>query len=314
MKSAERTLPALLALLLAQAAGGTDSLLAWRQDETSLALLHEDKTVWRLEFDPASPKSHFHPLATIEGRVLTAFEPGDHPWHRGLWWSWKFINGLNYWEEDPKTRASEGSTTLVRTQVEAADDFSARVAMDLHYHPRGQDPVLTEKRHLTMSKPDAGGSYRIDWESTFTAGKCMVKLDRTLPAHLGGVAWGGYAGLSLRLAKGLDGFSFRTHDGPTTAAATHGQAARWIDLADATAGIAILDHPANPRHAPPWYLHSDQTMLFLAPAPLFHEPLGIAPGESITFRHQVIVHSRPLTRESIEEQWRAFARTQPANP
>jgi hypothetical protein len=64
----------------------------WRQNETSLTLCHGDKTVWRLVANPKEPKSYFHPLASVDGEELTAFQPADHPWHHGLWWSWKLIN------------------------------------------------------------------------------------------------------------------------------------------------------------------------------------------------------------------------------
>lgn len=288
--------------------------LAWEKDETSLALRNHDKTVWRLVIDPERPKSFFHPLASINGRVMTAFEPADHPWHRGLWWSWKFINGVNYWEEDPKTGASDGLTRLIGKQIDAAEDFSARLEMDFQYHPPEQKPLLTEKRQLAISKPDAGGNYAIDWKSKFTAADQTVKLDRTLPEHLGGVSYGGYAGLSLRMAGKLEGFSFRTSEGETTAATFHGKSARWVDLSDAAEGITILDHPGNPRHVPPWYLHSSKNMLFFSPTPLFNDPIEIAPGQSITFTYRIIVHSRPLAPGRIEEQWRAFTQPQPDKP
>jgi hypothetical protein len=288
--------------------------LAWERSETSLALQNHGKTVWRLVFDPAQPKSHFHPLASLDGRVMTAFEPADHPWHRGLWWSWKFINGVNYWEENPKTRKSDGLTRLMHAEVAPADDFSARVELDFHYHLPDQKPVLTEKRHLAISKPDAGGTYVIDWMSKFTAAGELVKLDRTIPEHLGGVSYGGYAGLSLRMAKGLDDFSFRTSEGETATTAAHGKSARWVDLSGPAAGITILDHPGNPRHTPPWYLHSSKSMLFYGPAPLFNEPLQIAPGESITLTYQIIIHSQPLNSGRIEDKWRDFIQPQPAKP
>lgn len=157
--------------------------LAWEKGETSLALTNNGKVVWRLVHDPEQPKSYFHPLATIDGKVLTAFEPDDHRWHRGLWWSWKYINGLNYWEEDPQTGKSQGLTPVTRAEVLPSPDSSARVRLALDYQPPGQTTLLKEKRELHVHAPDAEGTYVIDWTSTFTAADAPVKLDRTLPPH-----------------------------------------------------------------------------------------------------------------------------------
>lgn len=132
---------------------------SWQRGDSSLALLAGENVVWRLDTDPEKPKSHFHPLATVEGRVLTALEPADHPWHRGLWWSWKYINGVNYWEENRDTGRSAGHTRLVGAKIEAADDFSASADLEILYHPAGQDPVLAEMRHIAVSRPDAEGVY-----------------------------------------------------------------------------------------------------------------------------------------------------------
>ncbi|MHC4742714.1 MAG: ThuA domain-containing protein, partial [Planctomycetota bacterium] len=73
----------------------------WRRSDKLLALLKDGKTVWQLNLDSKLGKPYFHPLALADGTVLTWDSPPDHPWHHGLWFSWKHINGLNYWEEDP---------------------------------------------------------------------------------------------------------------------------------------------------------------------------------------------------------------------
>lgn len=155
---------------------------SWMRNETSLALRKDGRVVWKLVANPKEPKSYFHPIATTNGDVLTAFEPADHPWHRGLWWSWKFINGLNYWEEDPKSKASEGVTELTASAFKPAEDFSARAELSFSYHSPGEPAVMTEQRKLTITKPDADGRYRIDWISEFTAGDAPV----TSRAHAAG--------------------------------------------------------------------------------------------------------------------------------
>jgi hypothetical protein len=285
---------------------------SWLRTDTSLALCNGGKTIWCLVFDPARPKSYFHPLATVGGEVLTGFEPPDHPWHRGLWWSWKFINGLNYWEENPTTHASEGVTELTRTLVEPRGDFGASVELRFSYHPPGQPAVITEKRLLAIGPPDVAGTYAIDWTSEFTAGAALVKLDRTPPPHQGGPAYGGYAGLSLRFPPGLQGWSFRTSEGAATAAAGNGKSARWVDLSGPSAGVTILDHPGNLRQPQPWYLSDLPSLAYFSPAILFNEPLELAAGQSLKLRYRVLVHSAPASVASIEETWRTFAG--PAKP
>src|SRR2546430_969735 len=58
----------------------------------------EDAPRWRYVYS-GKPKPFFHPLHTPAGHCLTLFEPHDHVWHRGLWFTIKFINGENFWEE-----------------------------------------------------------------------------------------------------------------------------------------------------------------------------------------------------------------------
>lgn len=303
---------AVAAALMCPCFGAETPAWAWMKTETSLTLQHQGKVVWSLNVDPRMPKSHFHPLATVDGEVLTAFEPSDHPWHRGLWWSWKYINGINYWEENPKTGTSDGITTLTGAELDAGDDFEARAELRFSYHPPSKPPAMTEVRRLEISKPDDHGTYTIDWVSTFTVGAETIKLDRTPPPSRGGPDFGGYAGLSLRFPKDLEGWAFRSSEGIQNAAQGHGRPARWVDFSGPKAGIAILDHPGNSRHPQPWYVSDKPSLLFFNPSILFDDPLELAAGETLTLRYRVLVHSKPMAAEKIEESWRGFAHpTQP---
>lgn len=287
---------------------------SWNHQDTSLALLNHDKIVWRLNFGSDEPKPNFHPLATIDGKALTAYEPTDHPWHRGLWWSWKYINGLNYWEENKETRTSPGLTQLIGSKTRPSDDFSARITLTIQYHPPGEPALLTETRHLVVTPPDDKGTYLIDWTSEFTAGDTAVSLDRTPPPHEGGPRHGGYAGLSLRFATAFDDLSCIGIGGETAAEAAHGKAARWLAIADATSGIAIFDHPENLRHPQPWYVHNTASMRFFSPSPIFNDPLRIAPGKKITFRYRVMVNSQPVPQGELDLAWKSFASMENTEP
>lgn len=284
--------------LVAPAAPG----LNWEQTPVSLALRNGTNTVWRLVFDPAQPKSYFHPLATLDGEVLTAFRPADHVWHRGLWWSWKFINGLNYWEEDKTTGRSQGVNELISAAVTTNADFSANAELAFSYHPPDKPAVLTEIRRLRVSVPDTNGCYRIDWDAVFTAGAEPVKLDRTPPPSQGGPAWGGYAGLSMRFPPGFKGGNFITSGGEA-AASTTGVPAQWIDFSGASGGVAIFDSPSNPRHPQPCYLSRD--LPFFQPALLFHEPMELAPGRNLSVRYRVMIHPVPIGKDTLQQEWQA---------
>lgn len=280
-------------------------VFSWQKSATSLALRNGEKVVWQLVFDAKQPKTYFHPLATVDGEVLTASRPADHPWHHGLWWSWKFINGLNYWEEDAKTQQSEGINELTDATVIPAADFSAHAELRLSYHPPGKPAVLTEVRQLSISRPDADGQYWIDWTSVFTVGAEPVKLERTPPlGKPGGVGYGGYAGLSLRFPPKIKGWSFRTSEKASAAASGHGRPARWADFSSATAGIAIFDHPNNPRHPAAWYLSDD--LPYFGPAWLFNDPMELAPKQTLKLRYRVLVHSKASTAENLDTHWQRF--------
>ena len=280
--------------------------LNWQQTGTSLALCNGTNVVWRLVYDPQQPKTYFHPLATIDGQVLTAFRPPDHPWHRGLWWSWKHINGLNYWEEDKKTGKSQGINELTGAKITTNADFSARAELTFSYHPPEKPALLTETRTLAVSRPDTNGNYRIDWTSVFTVGDAPIKLERTPPRKKGGVAWGGYAGLSLRFPHGIKGWSFLTSENVKDPAKGSGMGASWADFSNAEAGITVFDHPGNLRHPSPWYLNAE--LPYFSPALLYDDPLELGAKQELKLHYRVMVHSRAMTSTALQAEWESFSK------
>jgi type 1 glutamine amidotransferase/HEAT repeat protein len=289
--------------------------LSWRKDESSLALLNYSRVVWALHYGRETAKPYFDPLGLIDGVSLVWNSPPDHPWHHGLWFSWKGINGVNYWEEDGGTGRAEGLTEVVSAKVSTRDDFSARVELDLAYHQPDEPPVLRETRIMNISAPDEQGGYTIDWRGTFQAANQDLLLQ-------GGTAGGGYAGLSARIAGDTRDWRLMDGDGredvpgaDPLAKNLHGQHARWMDLSlvhvgsGQAAGLAILEHPTSLRHPTQWHCVLEDKIPFgyFSPSPLWSEPYTLKAGGTFVLAYQVVVHPQRLSGAELERRWKEFA-------
>ena len=184
--------------------------------------------MWR-----AAPKPYVHPLRTPAGHCLTRLEPPDHRWHRGLWFTFKYVNGENFWEEEAP--------------------FGTQVHVDpnrIEWRRPNGDVVLREHRVLSHERL-GDDAYALDWSSVITAA-ADAELDRT-PFQ----GWGGYGGLTLRgrsdwrdtrllLAGGASrtsGCWARRRAGATSPVCS--------TAARALAAWRSLDAPSNPRHPVP---------------------------------------------------------------
>ncbi|HNQ87333.1 MAG TPA: PmoA family protein [Verrucomicrobiota bacterium] len=275
-----------------------------------------NQIVWQFQFDTnITTKPFFHPVALPGGAPLTWQSPPDHVWHYGLWFSWKYINRVNYWEQN-RDGLCDGTTAWPRVRISPGTNFAATIALDLQYHPRtNSKPVLTEQRVITISPPAADGSYTMDWTLEFTAGDEAVTLDRTPPAgQPGGQAWGGYAGLSTRFAKDLaDVRIAATGDTGEPHGHRYGFTATAADLngrlGESDAGMAFLDHPGNPRHPSRWYAIDDPGVPFayLNAAWLQLEPYALPAHGRLTLRYRVIVHPGRWTAERLAAEQRRYA-------
>ena len=316
MVSYGRLAAAVLFVLTGVAAqGAPEPELTWHRVEgRSLTLKRGDEVVWTFHYGDERAKPCFHPLALPGGRVLTVDQPADHVWHHGLWFSWKYIDGVNYWENDRKTGRPVGRTTWKVKKLETKKNGSATIELDVSYAPPDGAAVLVEKRVIEMVAPAEDGAFGITWNAKFTA-RAACKLDRTpLPGEKGGQPFGGYAGLSLRLAQ-LEERDAMTSQGPVQWNKQNrfrGEA-RAFDyqgkLAGEEVGVAIIDHGANPRSPTPWYAIRSSNMTFFSPAVLCREPLTMEKGETLHLRYLVLVHSGHFDQQQLGLKTALFPRS-----
>ncbi|MHC4102407.1 MAG: DUF6807 domain-containing protein, partial [Planctomycetota bacterium] len=274
-----------------------------------------DGEIWRFHHGPGAGKPHFHPLALPGHGPLTWQDPPDHPWHHGLWFSWKLINGVNFWEERRATGRSDGTTEWSNVEITTADDFSATIEMDLAYRGDDGEPALRERRRILIVPPAPNGRYFLDWTMTFTAARDVL-LDRTpLPHEPGGKVYGGYAGLSVRLTSALQERQAVSTDGPVSfEQQRHRSSARAFDynglVNGVPMGIAILDHEYNVNTPSPWYVIRGEVMSFLSPAVIADAPRALAAGETMTLRYRVVVHPGRWTAARLAREYTSFGRDQ----
>ncbi len=306
-----------LAVGTASAGESTVGKWHWVQSDGTVALKRDGVALWQLNCDQGERKPNFHPLNLPGIGTLTWKSPPDHPWHLALWFSWKYINGVNYWEENRRTGRPEGLTEWDVAKVTCRPDWSASIEMALAYHPPGAKPVLREKRVMEVSAPDPEGRYHIDWRSTFTAGEQAVELDRTpLPGEPGGKEYGGYAGLSVRFAENFVDWKAVDSDGKIDEQAvrirTQARAVDYSGTIEGTpCGIAIFDHPNNlpAGEAPtPWYIIQSprQPMAYFSPAVIQQKPRTIPAGESMTLKYRILVHAGRMDADSLKKEYQRF--------
>lgn len=264
---------------------------------TGVQMLRGGETLWNLEIETPEGRPFFHPLRLPSGRTITDLRPKDHVWHLGYWFSWKYINGANYWEttHDKRVQRSVGQTRVVRKSVDC-DGLGCVVKLSLEYGPQGDsESVLAEERIITIDPPDAKGGYAISTRHLFKAMKDAV-LDRTPPhgSTASGKWGGGYAGATLRLDPDVaSAVTVRGHSGGKTPAAVTGTEKVSIDFVDPVAGEGFSFAQIAAPTTACFYVWRDLRMI--NPSALYAGPVTLKKGETLELAYRLAVFALPTS-------------------
>ena len=266
-------------------------------------------------YGPETPKPYLHPLRAPDGTIVTRGYPmesipgeqTDHAHHRAVWFSHGEVNGFDFWanEKTQTPREKKGAIVLdairgVRVMGKGGkrgNNGSIR-ARFLWNAPDGA-ALLAEDRVMIFR--GASKDRIVDFDVTLTAAAEKV--------HFGDTKEGTFA---VRVATELEERHLRAKgiprtgkianaEGETTEAATWGKRSAWVDYAGSIdgrpLGIAIFDHPSNPKH--PTYWHVRGYGLFAANVfgeHHFHADdsrdggITLAKGETLRFRYRILIH------------------------
>lgn len=309
-----------------------NSTLDWNpRDSYSADITSGSRPLARYTWSPDYRQPYFHPVLTPRSpSPITLFAPNDHPWHRGLWWAWKYVNDVNLWDEKHDHGRGFGTSRVVSHEVIKLADgsFAVRQRLELR-HMVTEELVAEEKRRLTIHPLVSGtgaefSGWALDWDSTWTAPHDLT-FSTTLVSDL---PWGGYGGLNYRPARGMAlGEEIGNSEGLRGKPEAHGKLTRWgyfVGGLDGNpnlkpgepllAGAAFLLHPDNPEGLNSLYFHSfkEEGGIFgvLKTAPLYPGPLTIPAQESLRLRTRIVLFDfyGPTPVEQLESAYAAYAK------
>jgi sugar phosphate isomerase/epimerase len=260
------------------------------------------------------PFPYFYPVMAPTGANITRHWPmkdgeneaHDHRHHRALWYTHGEVNGHDFWQgrdekivHDKFLQISSGSQAgVIRTQNK--------------WVTRKGETVCTDTR--TYKIHSLPGCRMMDFEVTIHASHGDVTFGDTKEGSM-----------AIRLAPTLR-VEGEVGNGHIVNSEGHrdgqawGKRAAWCDyygpLNGQTVGVAIFDHPQNPRH-PTWW-HVRTYGLFAANPFGVHnfegKPKGtgdlhIKSGESLTFRYRFYFHTGDTKQANVAEHYREYAAT-----
>jgi hypothetical protein len=195
-------------------------------------------------------KPFLHPIRTASGDVVTRRWPvekntgeiEDHAWHRGLWWSHGDVSGADFWRElGPSKTGRLAVTGKPRT-------VSNRLEVDCDFIAAGGKRIGSVLQQFVFGSKDG-----LNWvDVTIT-----IRADAGEAVTLGDTEDGG---LGFRYSddfREAQGAALRNDAGLQGTKAIWGKRSKWVDYSTKRdgkrIGVAILDHPSNPRHPTYWH-------------------------------------------------------------
>ncbi|MGK2864594.1 MAG: PmoA family protein [Chitinophagaceae bacterium] len=273
----------------------------------------------------SSRKPILFPVNTPDGITVTRGfpfqpEPGertDHPHHAGIWLNYESVNGLDFWNNStaisPEKRYQYGSIVHQGIVNKNAKGNEASLTTTARWIRPDNVTLLNEKTTFLFHVD--GNTFIIDRLSTLTAADTTVLFKDVKDGML-----------AIRVARELElpsteSSSYIDDKGNITEVpgsgnnvtgmyyssnglkgdSVWGTKGKWVMLTGRKENkkitIAIIDHPSNIGY--PAYWHARGYGLFAV------NPLGrkifskgaeelnysLSPGQSLTFRYRVIVHS-----------------------
>jgi hypothetical protein len=240
----------------------------------------------------------------------TPGEEQDHRHHRSLWFAHGAMNGRDFWSEEKAFGKTMHDEFL---EVKSGEDVGVIKSRNKWVAADGT-VVCTDERTLRIYNPGRAAERVLDFDITLFASNGALTLGDTKEGTM-----------AMRLAetmrlKGKVGKGHIVNSAGVRDGQTWGKRADWCDyygpVEGKTVGIAIFDHPQNPRH-PTWW-HVRDYGLFAANPFGQHDfeslsdktagNLAVPAGKSVTFRYRFYLHEGDEQQAKVAERYKEYVK------
>lgn len=265
------------------------------------------------------PRPYFYPVLGPDDLAMTRNWPmkttpdeeHDHKHHRSLWFAHGSVNGHDFWSEEKEF----GKTVHERfTKIESGQSQGV-IQSKNNWIAADGTLVCTDDRIVRIYNPGQANERVFDFEITLHASQGPVALGDTKEGTMA-IRLAETMRLKGKVGHGHIVLSTGVRDGDTW-----GKRADWCDyygpVDEKTVGVAIFDHPSNPRH-PTWW-HVRDYGLFAANPFGEHDfenlkdksagNLVIPAGKSLTFRYRFYLHAGDDQQAKVAERYKEYTQT-----
>jgi hypothetical protein len=285
------------------------------------------------------PKPYLYPVLAADGTELMRHYPmkgkggvpgevEDHPHHRSLWFTHGAVNGVDFWAENELEKPGQTKQGTIKGELVSAKVVGEVGEIRARNQWVGPDGTVHCTDETTIRvRGLADGSRLLDYEVTLKApankpvvfgdtkeGSMAIRVPLWMtPPH-------SYSDANKKRTK-HEGLGTIVNDSGQKNDDAWGKKSTWVDYHapkdGKVYGIAMFDHPQNPRYPTWWHVRS--YALFAAnpfgqhdfePAHKANPKAGdltIAAGQSVTFRWRFYFHLGDEKTAKVAEQAKAYA-------
>lgn len=293
-----------LAILIASSlcsCNNSKTSFSFVETDEGLELLDNELPVFFYQREPKSSSGEYicnnyiHPLYSLSGDTLTEEFPSDHPYHRGIFWTWHQLYIGNNSIGDGWI--NDGIIQEVISVANAVENDRARIDLTVLWRSAylGGDSFMRENTTITVHKLE-NRVRKIDFTISLNALADSLEIGGSADEK-------GYGGFCARI-KLPDDIIFTSENGTVTPQNLQIESGPWMDFSagfgegSAISGLSILCHRDTPDYPQPWILrqkYSMQNIVFPG-----QNRISITKDKPVVLKYRLIIHNEGA--ESIDLQ------------